>query len=124
MSDLPPPSPDRVPSNQPQQDPSTKVLRSGHAHRRKSPIADEVAVVGFWCSISFVVVFPMGFFVRQLHLFEVSYVILLLGLVLSIIGVSRRDTNPGPRSLAVAGIVITVCILVASPILLIGAAQV
>ncbi|MCY4421969.1 MAG: hypothetical protein OXC06_02745 [Acidimicrobiaceae bacterium] len=122
MSDLPPPPLDPEPSKQTQHDLATKA--SSRTPRRKSPIADEAAVVGFGCSISFVLVFPMGFFVPQLRLFEVSYVILLIGLGLSIMGVSRRDTNPGPRSLAVAGIVIAVCILVASPILLIGAAQV
>lgn len=80
-----------------------------------------MAVVGFWCSVGFLVLFLLGLFAGQYVLVWLSGVLLFVGLGLSIAGASRRNTSRGPRRLAIAGIVIPIVSIVAIPVLLVWA---
>lgn len=76
-------------------------------------------MIGFWCSVGSPVVLLMGLMVPGHFLVEASVVMLLLGLGVSFVGTVMGNTSPGPARLAVAGLVIAVCI---SPFLLFIAA--
>lgn len=80
-----------------------------------------MAVVGFWCSVGFLVLFLLGLFAGQYVLVWLSGVLLFVGLGLSIAGASRRNTSRGPRRLAIAGIVIPIVSSLAIPVLLVWA---
>ena len=80
-----------------------------------------MAVVGFWCSIGFLVLLPLSLFTGQPFLFWPSGVLMLVGLGLSIAGASRRNTSRGPRRLAIAGIVIPIVAIIAIPVLIVVA---
>ena len=119
MSDLPPPPPDFDSSQQPHRGPAENAA---HRSSTKGPArADEMAVVGFWCSVGFLVLFLLGLFAGQYVLVWLSGVLLFVGLGLSIAGASRRNTSRGPRRLAIAGIVIPIVSSLAIPVLLVWA---
>lgn len=119
VPDPPPPPPGFDSSQQPDRG---QVENAAHRSSTKgSARADEIAVVGFWCSIGFLVVLPLGVFTGQPFLFWSSVVLMLVGLGLSIAGASRRNTSRGPRRLAIVGIVIPIVAIIAIPILIVVA---
>lgn len=116
LSDLPPPAPDSEASSHPHDDPVEKP--SDPSSTQRAARADRIARIGFWCSVGAPAAFLLALDAKVLFLLGTSGVMLLMGLGLSIAGAASPGTSPGPRKLAVAGIVIAVCIIGVSPALL------
>lgn len=120
-SDSPPPDPGSDWSSEPPFPPG-----SGSFEPDISVAATRIALTGFWASVFFlalvavIVMLEAGGSGAPGFLYGISLVALVLGLVLSVVGLSKRHRiSRQHHKLAIAGLIMSVASIVALPFLLI-----